>query len=179
MDSLLKESELFEGLTDGEISPLETIARHRSLEAGEYLFLLGDNADRLYTVLKGKVEICLPLSFRGTMKDIAVESMDPGRALGWSAFVRPYRFTLSARAAEPTEVVAFVRGEMLRVFDAEPRLGHVFSRRIAEVIGQRLFKMQALWGRELQRTLEERLGPGSGVSQGGSPAQDQNEKHES
>jgi CRP-like cAMP-binding protein len=158
MQEVLRQSELFAELDDLEIEHLETISKLRSLRAEEYLFLLGDSADRLYVVLSGKIKTCFPLSLNGVMQDVTVESKGPGDALGWSALVRPYRFTLSARAAGPCEVAGFPRQELLRVMEGDPRLGLDFNKRLAEVIGNRLLKMQALWGRELQRAVSGGLG---------------------
>lgn len=155
----LQQTEIFEGLDERQASLLCTIARPRSLRAEEYLFLLGDSADRLFIVLSGKVDLCFPLSFGKTLRDVCVEAKSPGEALGWSALVKPYRFTLSARAAEPTKLAAFVRQDLQKTFDADPGIGSAFMRRISEVIGHRLLKMQALWARELQRTVAAGMGP--------------------
>jgi len=91
---------IFEGLQDTEVTRLLAVARVHQCHKGECLFLLGDHADRLYVVLSGKVELTFPLSFGGVVRDVLVESKAPGSALGWSALVKPHRFTLSARAAE-------------------------------------------------------------------------------
>jgi len=149
--------DLFQGLNENQISRLTAIARPRSLRAGERLLLLGDNADRLYVVMKGRVDLCFPVSFHGTLKDVSVQSMAPGSALGWSALVKPYRFTLSARAQEDCEVAAFFRKDLLEVFENDPALGYIFMKRIAEIIGDRLLKIQALWARELQRSVTQML----------------------
>ena len=125
----------------------------RVLEPGDYLFLLGDDADRLYVVAKGVVDLCFPINVGGAMKDISVESATAGKTLGWSALVSPFRFTLSARAAEASEVISFTRADLLRFFEAEPRIGYDFLTGISEIVGIRLLKVQALWVRELQRTL--------------------------
>jgi len=104
-------------------------------------------------VLSGRLEACFPLSLGGVMKDVAVESKGPGSALGWSALVKPHRFTVSARASEPSEVATFSRQELMQRLDQDPRLGQVFISRIAEVIGRRFLTIRALWGRELQQML--------------------------
>jgi CRP-like cAMP-binding protein len=100
----------------------------------------------------------------GVVKDIPVEPAGPGKALGWSALVRPYRFTLSARATEPTEVVGFRRQDLLQIFEAAPREGNRFLTNLSELVGFRLLAFQALWVRELQRTLltETQRRPGTG-----------------
>jgi cAMP-binding proteins - catabolite gene activator and regulatory subunit of cAMP-dependent protein kinases len=154
MEQLLKQAELFEGLREEDLSRLTAIGRRQALRAGEYLILLGGDALDFYVVTKGKLELCFPMPIGADVRDIAVESIGPGKALGWSALVRPYRFTLSARAVEPSEVVAFARRALIDVFEREPRLGYTFFMKISELIGIRLETFQALWVRELRRLAE-------------------------
>ena len=166
MDSLdireLRRAAIFGELDEKVVAQLLAVARPRQCQAGECLFLLGDHADRLYVVLKGRVELTFPLSFGGVVRDVSVESRTPGTALGWSALVKPHRFTLSARAAEDTELAAFLRQDMFRVFAAEPRIGNVVMGHIAEIVGRRLLQVQALWAREVQRAVEDSLGAVAG-----------------
>lgn len=152
-DELLR-VEIFQGLSDADIRRLSTIARTHSLRAGEYLFLLGDSAESLCVVRSGRIELCFPINVGGIVKDIAVETLGPGKTLGWSALVRPFRFTLSARAAEAAQLIAFTRHDLLAAFDTNPAIARVLLGGIAELVADRLSMFQALWARELQRTLE-------------------------
>lgn len=153
----LRRAAIFGKLRDTEVARLLAVARAQQCRTGECLFLLGDHADRLFVVLAGKVELTFPLSFGGVVRDVPVESKTPGSALGWSSLVKPHRFTLSARAAETSELAAFLRQDLLRVFEAEPHIGYVVMRHIAEVVGRRLLQVEALWARELQRALTDSL----------------------
>ena len=153
MHDLLRDAELFDGLTSAEIRRLAAIGRRRKLRVGEYVFLLGDNADYLCVVVKGQVDLCFPMPLGDVVKDVSVESVGPGKTLGWSALVKPYRFTLSARATEPSEVIGFARLDLLRLFEEELHMGCTLFARISEIVGVRLATFQALWGRELQRRL--------------------------
>ena len=150
---ILKRAEIFETLEASQTARLLAVARPHRLERGECLFLLGDHADRLYVVLSGKMELSFPLMFGSAVREVAVETKSPVSVLGWSAFVKPYRFTLSARAVEPTELAGFPRNELQMVFESDPRIGYAFTRHVSEVVGRRLLQVQALWARELQRTV--------------------------
>ena len=154
MDTLLSQGSLFEGLNEEGRRRLSEIGRRRTLGTGEYVFLLGDNASDFFVLLKGKVDLCLPMRLHDALKDISVESVRPGQPLGWSALVRPYRFTLSARATEPSEVICLARRDLLDLFEADPRIGYAFLTKVSEVVGIRLLTFQALWMRELQRALD-------------------------
>ena len=130
-----------------------SIANRRHVCTGEYLFLLGAAAEQLYVVLDGGLDLCFPLSIGGEMKDVPVETAGVGNVLGWSCLVKPYRFTLSARATQGSEVAAFARRDLLELFESEPRLGYAVMRRVAELVGLRLLQLQAMWARELQRSM--------------------------
>jgi len=153
----LRKAVIFSDLYDAEAAQLLAIARPRQLQKGDCLFLLGDHADRSYVVLGGRVELSFPLSFGGVVHDIPVEVKKPGDALGWSALVKPHRFTLSAQATENCELAAFLRQDLLRAFELQPRVGHVVMQYVAEVVGRRLLQVQALWARELQRAVTDSL----------------------
>ena len=153
MDSVLMTAELFQGLRTSGIERLFAIGRTRSLANGEYLFLLGDSAECIYVVTSGTVHLCLPLMVGGVVSDVPVEAATAGKALGWSALVKPYRFTLSARAANESTVIGFPRAELQQLFDREPDLGRRFLANLSELVGLRLVTFQALWVRELQQAV--------------------------
>ena len=100
------------------------------------------------------MELCLPISIGGVVKDITVEAVGPGKTVGWSALVRPFRFTLSARAAAPTEILAFGRLDLEQLFATDPAIERVVRTGISELMVSRLTMFQALWARELQRALD-------------------------
>lgn len=153
MDSVLHRSHLFEGLGEAHMSRLTALARRQELAQGERLFELGAEADRVFVVVEGTIELCVPLSIHGTIQEIATESKGPGSALGWSAFVKPYRFRLAARAAGPSVVAAFDRKAVVSLIEDDPAFGCLFLGRIAEIMSERLLRIHVLWARELQRAV--------------------------
>ncbi|RMH02873.1 MAG: cyclic nucleotide-binding domain-containing protein [Planctomycetota bacterium] len=157
MEYILKTAEVFAGLPKESIERLISISRPQHLDKDEYLFRIGDQADRFFLVRNGEVATCLPLRIAGGVRDIAVDTIGPGEVLGWSAFVQPHRFTLSARATRETELIAFDREGLSRFLASDPDLGSRFFARLTEIIGHRLLTIQALWGRELQRTVSAGL----------------------
>ena len=157
MGQTLRQSELVERLDEHLVEPFLRIARRRTLQPGQYLFLLGQNADELSVIEKGRIELCSPLSLQGTLTDVTVESLGVGRTVGLSALVRPYRFIVSARAAGTTEVASFPRQDLLDFFHTNAQAGCAIVEKIAEVMGRRMLTFQALWARELQRAVDQSL----------------------
>lgn len=161
--NVLRKIDILEGLNEPQRSRLAAIARIQSCRKGEYVFLLGDAADRIYAVLSGRVDLCFPLSLGGVVEDVCVDSASPGHTIGWSALVKPYRFTLSAKTTEPSELLAFTRHDLHRLFEADSSSGYLLMRRIAEVVGERFLGVQALWLRSLQRDLSKQLSEHTGA----------------
>ena len=83
------------------------------------------------------------------------EERTSGQTVGWSALIPPHKFTLAATAPLETEVIALPREELHKHFAANPTVGHRITLNLAIVIGHRLQLFQAMWQREMQRTVEK------------------------
>lgn len=146
--------DLLKGLSQDEMDAVLGLGKRRILSPGWELFHLGDAADSVYLVHRGRIRLTLPMQVRGREEDVLVEERAPGQTVGWSALTPPYRFTLTATAPLESEVIALSRDALLEYFDAHPALGCLVSLNLASVIGHRLQLFQAMWLREMQRTVE-------------------------
>jgi hypothetical protein len=68
--------------------------------------------------------------------------------------IPPHKFALAAASLE-TEVIALHREELRKYFAANPTVGYKITLNLAVVIGDRLQLSQAMWLREMQRTVEQ------------------------
>ena len=147
--------ELLNGISSTEAEQVLKLGTRIVILAGTSLFRLGDPADRLFLVDRGRIKLTLPMSVRGREEDIFVEERAPGQAVGWSALIPPYRFTLTATAAlYDAEVIALPREELLKYFAGNPVAGQKIALNLAVVVGHRLHLFQTMWLREVQRTVE-------------------------
>ena len=71
-------------------------------------------------------------------ESIVIQTLGPGEVLGWSWLLPPYEWHYSARAVEPTEVVALNGKELAARCEADHDLGYEMMKRFALVIVQRL-----------------------------------------
>jgi len=149
-------ADLLQGLPTAEAESVLALGRRTLLTAGAELFHLGDTADCIYLVARGRLRLTLPMQVRSHEEDIMVEERSSGQTVGWSALIPPYRFTLTASAAFETEVIALAREALHTYFAAHPDTGYAVSLNLASVVGQRLQLFQAMWLREVQRMVELR-----------------------
>jgi len=149
--------ELLNGLSPIEAELVLELGTKQIVPSGTPLFRLGDPADRLFLIERGRIRLTLPMQVRGREEDVFVEERSPGQTVGWSALIPPYRFTLTAAAPLfEAEVIALPREALRKYFAANPEAGHKIALNLAVVIGHRLQLFQTLWLREMQRTVEVR-----------------------
>jgi CRP/FNR family transcriptional regulator, cyclic AMP receptor protein len=148
--------DILNGLTPDEAQQALALGKRITVPAGSALFELGAAAECIYLIERGRIRLTLPMQVRGRDEDVMVEERIPGQAVGWSALIPPYRFTLKATAPLETEVLALARKDLMEHFAANPKIGYSVSLNLAAVIGQRLQLFQAMWLREIQRTVELR-----------------------
>ena len=148
--------DLLKGLDAAEAARVLALGKRMTVESGGVLFRLGDCADSLYLIARGRIRLTLPMQVRNREENVLVEEQGTGHTVGWSALTPPYRFTLTATAPLETEVVALDREALNAYFAAHPETGHAVSLNLACVIGQRLQVFQTMWLREVQRMVESR-----------------------
>lgn len=150
---------LLNGLSIAEANQVLSLGSRITVPSGGALFRLGDTADRLFLIERGRIRLTFPMLVRGQEEDIFFDEKSPGETVGWSAVVPPYHFTLSATAPLETEVIALPRETLREFCESTPAIGAKIGLNLAILIGQRLQLVQAMWMREVERTIEQRTIP--------------------
>jgi len=148
--------DLLKGLPKETVDETLALGSTIFLNGGDELFALGAEADCLYLVARGRINLTLPMQVRGNEQDVLVEERVPGQTVGWSALTPPYRFTLRATAPLATQVISLSREVLCDHFRKHPDIGYTVTLNLAGVIGQRLQLFQAMWLREMERMVELR-----------------------
>jgi CRP-like cAMP-binding protein len=147
---------LLNGLDPVQAAEVLALGKRVLLASGEQLFRLGEPAEALYIIQRGRIRLTLPMQVRGSDEEVLVEERSPGQVVGWSALTPPCRFTMTATAPLETEVLSLSGDALRSYFEGYPTAGQVVAFNLAAVIGERLQLFQAMWLREMQRTVELR-----------------------
>lgn len=148
--------DLLAGLSEEDSHRVLSLGTHVTISSGSELFRLGDEADRIFLIRRGRIRLTLPMQIFGKQEDVIVEESTAGQTVGWSALIPPYRFTLTASAPLETELIALSREALNELLRSLPEVGYTVCMNLAGVIGQRLQMFQTMWLREMQRTVEAR-----------------------
>ncbi|HEU5314306.1 MAG TPA: cyclic nucleotide-binding domain-containing protein [Candidatus Udaeobacter sp.] len=142
---LIRESPFFETFAPKDIDVLAAHARMRSVAAGEVILRENDPAEALYMIVAGQVRLSFEtpeeLTAPRTSREdrILIRTLtEPGRVVGWSAVVEPYRYRDTATAIEDTHLLVFERSWLERRAEEVPEFGVKLITRILWVLGNRL-----------------------------------------
>ncbi|HEY1953804.1 MAG TPA: FAD-dependent oxidoreductase [Gemmatimonadaceae bacterium] len=149
----MAENDAYPQLSDAEISALERAGVRRSIAVGEYLYREGDAGYDFFTVVSGAVDIVI----NAGGKEKLVARQEAGRFLGELNLLTGQRVFVSARVAEPGEVIAVSRDAMKRLIATDPSLG---DKILAAFIARRAMLMSG--ASSAIRVIGSRFSPDSG-----------------
>ncbi|MCB2226066.1 MAG: cyclic nucleotide-binding domain-containing protein [Desulfarculaceae bacterium] len=129
---------MLEGLALPELMKLAALARGGEAREGERISTEGKPAEELFILRQGAGELRYELPGRESTSDHALSTLEPGLAWGWSALVPPHIYTLSAYCTSgQCSFLRLGREALEALFEANPRIGYIFMRNLAYIIGQR------------------------------------------
>ena len=125
---------IFKELNEDQIELLRPLFETFSCEPGTVIFQQGEQAEFLYLVIEGKVDMSFK-PYDGI--PITISHVDKGGLFGWSAVVGSDKYTSSAVAIEAVDAFR-VHGSDLRKFCREhPEAGKDILERLADGVSFR------------------------------------------
>lgn len=158
---------LFSDVPGDKLSEIERLCDVVEFKPRDVIFNQGEQAEALYGVLSGAVELSLlftdkftktdiqyedsvEVKLEVTKKPIVFETVVPGEILGWSVLVSPNQLTATAQCAELTQVFALPAVKFKAILDTDPALGYTIMAKMAQIISRRLHSLTArlieAWG---------------------------------
>jgi thioredoxin reductase (NADPH) len=116
---MLGEATAFPPLDAADVQAIEALGTRRSVSAGDYLFRQGDATYDFHIVVSGAVEIIV----HADGGERVVVRHGPSRFVGELSLLAGSRVLVSARVAEPGEVVVLSRSQLRHLIATNPRLG--------------------------------------------------------
>ena len=134
---LLQRIDMFNGLTEPQLSKLAGIFSIRTLDEKERLFEKGDEAGHLYLVKEGFVEVAIDVQHPA--KERTIISLGPGQSVGEMSLVDRGSRSASVYAAGGGATVMFAPfAEFDSLCEEDPLIGYRVMRNIAADLSFRL-----------------------------------------
>jgi len=147
---VLKQSIIFSGLNDDELSELAQLAIERSFASGEFVFWDGDAPEWFYMVATGRVKV---LKYASSGKEFIIAFFDPGEMFGEVAVFENKPYPASAQAVADTSVLGINRENFLAFLSNRPEV----ALRIVSILGGRLRDAQGRLRDLAGERVEQRL----------------------
>jgi CRP-like cAMP-binding protein len=133
---ILKQSELFEGLSMEFIRQVMDIAVRETRREGELLFRNGDVPDRFYILIQGQVQLTLEPDGAG------VYSVDhPGELIGWSALVQRDSFSTAGKCSVKSDLLRLDTQRFFELLANDADTAAHMYKNLSKALGHRLMQL--------------------------------------
>ena len=139
----IRQVDVFKDLEDSQLEKIIKGCQEREFKRGEKIFSEQDEAQYVWIVMEGQVDIRFDLPGRATSEVSTVYSETPTKTFGWSTFVPPYKYILSAYCASRKCLVAQLDKDfLLKLFKSDYLMGYRVMSNLAGIISTRFHDMQ-------------------------------------
>jgi len=139
----LKKVDIFKELDDVQLEQISAGCREKEYQINHRLFTEGENADRVWVVMDGQVDLRFDLPGRPTSEENTIFSITAGNTLGWSSFVLPFQYKLSAYCAtQSCKILQIDKEFLLGLFEKDNRMGYRVISNLTGVASTHFHRLQ-------------------------------------
>lgn len=131
---LFRSSELFEGLTPEEVREIIHVSERRSLEADEWLFEKGDDAEALFVVDDGDLEV---VTRTEVGEEVVLAELGSGAVVGEMSIIGGGTRSASVMACSETELFRLSREAFQSLREQDRPAAYKIIVRLAKTLGDR------------------------------------------
>jgi len=137
----LKKTELFGTLSESQLSALLSHSSVESLPEGKTIFRQGDEANRLYLLIEGMVD----LSFKtGEKIDFLTSKVEKeGVVFGVPSLIEPFRYNVTATCLRASKVFVIDAARVRMEMEKDPKMGMEILKKLVAIYFNRLNEMRS------------------------------------
>jgi len=126
----LRNTYLFQSLTDEEVESILGLGREKSFTAGEEMFEQGQSAATLHVLLDGAVAVWTGKEDASDL--LACTLAEAGSVLGSASLVSPFVYNVTGKALTSTRTLAFAASDLNEVMTQNPAMGFEVMTQLAQ-----------------------------------------------
>ena len=135
---ILRRYPFFASLTADQLRGIAMIADEVSYPAQTIIFKEGEEAQFLYVLVEGEVELLHSGGDEGDIADSYVGSIVKGEVFGISTMVGPFYLTASAKSEGPVATIQIEAAGLRAMCEVDHGLGYILMQHLAQALTQRL-----------------------------------------
>jgi CRP/FNR family transcriptional regulator, cyclic AMP receptor protein len=135
----LRRAEIFAGLLDEELLKVADLCKALRVVAGKAVFNEGDGGDELFIIHEGSVRVMINTRKPdGSFTPSTINMLYKGQCFGEMILLNSAVRSATVVAAEPATLIVIREPEFRRLCDANPRIGYVVIRNLAQDLAYKL-----------------------------------------
>lgn len=135
--------EIFQGLNQEQLAEILKCCEEKEFQPEAGLFKKGQDADYLWIVREGRVDLRLDFPGLASSEENTISSISEAGAFGWSAIGSPNKYRLSGYCTgNDCKLIKVNRKSLLELFEKDPDIGYVVMSNLATVVGTRFHNLQ-------------------------------------
>ena len=127
---------LFGRLSEPQLERVRAISQNKKIQKGQWLFREDEEAQHFYLIKEGAIELLTVVDEKIEIP-IAMVRTNNG-CIGIGALVAPFRYSLSARAAQDSNLLVFKREDLETLKQEDPGLVCIMMNNLAQKLLERL-----------------------------------------
>lgn len=136
----LKKTELFGTLSESQLNLLLSHSSVESFPDGKTIFRQGDEANHLYILVEGMVDLSVKTGEKFDFLTSKVEK--EGAAFGIPSLIEPFRYNVTATCLKPSKVLVINAGRVKIDMEKDPRMGMEIMKKLASIYFYRLTEIR-------------------------------------
>ena len=137
----LKKTELFGTLDESQLNILLSHSSVESFPEGKTIFRQGDEANHLYILVEGMVDLSAKTGEKFDFLTSKVEK--EGAAFGIPSLIEPFRYNVTATSLKLSKVLVINAGRVKMDMEKDPKMGMEIMKNLASIYFNRLNEMRS------------------------------------
>ena len=125
----LKRAELFEALNESQLNALLSKSNVESFPEGKMIFRQGEEANRLYVLIEGAVDLTVKTGEKIDFMTSKIEK--EGAVFGMPSLIEPFRYNVTAACLKPSKILIIEADHMQKTMEEDPKMGMEVMRKLA------------------------------------------------
>jgi len=139
----LSRVEVLDGLDEDRLAAIQAFCAEEDFGMGDRIFSQDSQADHLWAIVEGRVDLHFARTDRSLLRQEAVTSIGASMPFGWSCMVEPYRYRSTAYAASSScRVVKMAKENLAGLMKEDTKLGFTVMSNLTAVIARRFHQLQ-------------------------------------
>ena len=137
----LKKTELFGTLSESQLNMLLSHSSVESFPQGKTIFRQGDEANYLYILIEGMVDLSVK---SGEKIDFLTSKIEKeGAAFGIPSLIEPFRYNVTATCLKPSKVLVINAVHVKMDMEKDPKMGVEIMKKLVSIYFNRLNEMRS------------------------------------